>query len=43
MKDLAFAIADTLSYPQNGAYADVEVRLGMVKLLHKRYDFCKEA
>lgn len=28
---------------QEGAYADVEVKLGLIKLLHKRFDLCEEA
>jgi hypothetical protein len=27
---------------QDGAYADVTVKLGLVKLLHKRFDICEE-
>lgn len=28
---------------QEGAYADVTVKLGLVKLLQKRFDVCEEA
>lgn len=28
---------------QEGAYADVTVKLGLVKLLHKQFDICEEA
>ncbi|KAI0280649.1 hypothetical protein BGY98DRAFT_312792 [Russula aff. rugulosa BPL654] len=28
---------------EEGAYADVEVKLGLIKLLHKRFDLCEEA
>jgi hypothetical protein len=28
---------------QEGAYADVEVKLGLIKLLHKEFDLCQEA
>ncbi|KIM48128.1 hypothetical protein M413DRAFT_439848 [Hebeloma cylindrosporum] len=28
---------------EEGAYADVTVKLGLVKLLHKRFDVCEEA
>ncbi|KEP48028.1 phosphatidylglycerol/phosphatidylinositol transfer protein [Rhizoctonia solani 123E] len=28
---------------EEGAYADVIVKLGLVKLLHKRFDLCEEA
>jgi hypothetical protein len=31
-------------YPwQEGAYADVTVKLGLIKLLQKRFDVCEEA
>lgn len=29
--------------PQEGAYADVTVKLGLIKLLHKQFDLCEEA
>lgn len=29
--------------PQWGAYADVTVKIGLIKLLHKQYDICEEA
>lgn len=32
-----------LTEPKDGAYADVTVKLGLVKLLHKRFDVCEEA
>jgi hypothetical protein len=28
---------------QEGAYADVTVKIGLIKLLHKRFDLCQEA
>ncbi|KAG8928056.1 Phosphatidylglycerol/phosphatidylinositol transfer protein [Tulasnella sp. 418] len=28
---------------EDGAYADVTVKLGLIKLLHKRFDVCEEA
>jgi hypothetical protein len=28
---------------QEGAYADVTVKLGLIKLLQKRFDVCEEA
>jgi hypothetical protein len=28
---------------QDGAYADVTVKLGLIKLLHKQFDLCLEA
>ena len=28
---------------QEGAYADVTVKLGLIKLLHKEFDICEEA
>lgn len=28
---------------QEGAYADVEVKLGLVKILEKEFDVCEEA
>lgn len=28
---------------QEGAYADVSVKLGLIKLLQKRFDLCEEA
>ncbi|KAF8735486.1 hypothetical protein AX14_001982 [Amanita brunnescens Koide BX004] len=28
---------------EEGAYADVTVKLGLIKLLHKRFDLCEEA
>ena len=28
---------------QEGAYADVTVKLGLIKLLHKQFDVCEEA
>lgn len=28
---------------QEGAYADVEVKLGLVKILEKTFDVCEEA
>lgn len=27
---------------ENGAYADVTVKVGLVKLLHKQFDICEE-
>ena len=30
-------------FSQEGAYADVVVKLGLIKLLHKEFDLCQEA
>jgi len=32
-----------MTFYQDGAYADVTVKLGLVKLLQKRFDVCEEA
>jgi hypothetical protein len=32
-----------MTFDQEGAYADVTVKLGLVKLLQKRFDVCEEA
>jgi hypothetical protein len=32
-----------MSFFQEGAYADVVVKLGLIKLLHKQFDLCNEA
>jgi len=33
-------VKDTIEW---GAYADVTVKIGLIKLLHKQYDICEEA
>ncbi|KAN0125165.1 ML domain containing protein [Russula decolorans] len=35
--------ASALEEVEEGAYADVEVKLGLIKLLHKEFDLCQEA
>ncbi|ADV21812.1 phosphatidylglycerol/phosphatidylinositol transfer protein [Cryptococcus gattii E566] len=35
--------ADVLTTIEEGAYADVTVKLGLIKLLHKEFDLCDEA
>lgn len=37
------AKADVLEVIDEGAYANVLVKLGLVKLLQKRFDVCEEA
>lgn len=37
------AVADVLETIEEGAYADVLVKLGLIKLLQKRFDVCEEA
>jgi len=32
-----------LADKQDGAYADVTVKLGLIKLLQKQFDICEEA
>ncbi|GLB36229.1 putative phosphatidylglycerol phosphatidylinositol transfer protein [Lyophyllum shimeji] len=43
-KDLTVTVKGTATEViEEGAYADVEVKLGLVKLLRKRFDVCEEA
>ncbi|EIN14211.1 hypothetical protein PUNSTDRAFT_80380 [Punctularia strigosozonata HHB-11173 SS5] len=43
-KDLTVKVIGTASdVIEDGAYADVTVKLGLVKLLQKRFDVCEEA
>ena len=39
----AFAVSRTESISQKGAYADVTVKVGLIKLLKKQFDVCEEA
>jgi hypothetical protein len=32
-----------LNKGQNGAFADIQVKIGLIKLLQKRFDVCEEA
>ncbi|KAN0100690.1 ML domain containing protein [Tylopilus felleus] len=42
--DLTVTVTGTADEPvEEGAYADVTVKLGLIKLLQKQFDVCKEA
>jgi hypothetical protein len=36
-------LAQIIQSAQDGAYADVVVKLGLIKLLQKQFDVCEEA
>ncbi|KAF7966655.1 hypothetical protein HWV62_37549 [Athelia sp. TMB] len=43
-KDLTVKVKATVSERiEEGAYVDVTVKLGLIKLLHKQFDLCQEA
>ncbi|WVQ96728.1 phosphatidylglycerol/phosphatidylinositol transfer protein [Kwoniella sp. CBS 9459] len=43
-KNLTVSVeADVIKTIDDGAYADVTVKLGLIKLLHKQFDVCEEA
>ncbi|KAJ6514296.1 vacuole protein [Mycena vitilis] len=43
-KDLTIKVKGRVTEKiEEGAYADVTVKLGLIKLLHKRFDVCEEA
>ncbi|KAF8756164.1 Glutamine amidotransferases class-II [Rhizoctonia solani] len=43
-QDLTVTVIATADQPiEEGAYADVTVKLGLIKLLNKRFDICEEA
>ncbi|KAF8598178.1 hypothetical protein BDV93DRAFT_534396 [Ceratobasidium sp. AG-I] len=43
-KDLTVTVVGTADKEiEEGAYADVTVKLGLIKLLHKQFDVCEEA
>ena len=43
-KDLTVTVTgEATNVIEDGAYADVTVKLGLIKLLHKKFDVCEEA